>query len=357
MLNLRSQEPAIEPRDEIGSDETPPGLKAIRAWLRKPRPWLRGVRLWIRQFAKWYRAFRTWAGENAVPAARRAAELAARGADVARAVGKAGAIAGDVAKHIGDAGRALQNRDDRVGQFSRAAVTRAAQVREFSVGVAQSAKSAAAAGDALARLRTMLPSRRKSEDDPKVEKDDSSPPRRFVPVTRRRTQRTVSEPSEPPRKPVSEASEARQRARSNTPSARTDAALGPQEASRSRRRASPAAGGRKDEASRSPSLEPSPAEVRRAEELAKLPWALAAGIKVLRPKTRKGVLWPLIVDVIRERGWTTSAELGLILGVSHRNLARRHLRPMVEAGLLELRHPDVVSHRYQAYRVRDAANR
>ena len=77
---------------------------------------------------------------------------------------------------------------------------------------------------------------------------------------------------------------------------------------------------------------------------------------MLRPKTRKGVLWPLIVDVIRERGWTTSAELGLILGVSHRNLARRHLRPMVEAGLLELRHPDVVSHRYQAYRVRDEPN-
>ena len=29
-------------------EEPPPGLEAIRAWLRKPRPWLRGVVGWIR---------------------------------------------------------------------------------------------------------------------------------------------------------------------------------------------------------------------------------------------------------------------------------------------------------------------
>ena len=86
--------------------------------------------------------------------------------------------------------------------------------------------------------------------------------------------------------------------------------------------------------------------------LEKLPWPLVASIRALGPKPRKRVLWPLIVDIVRERGWSTSRDLGLILAVGHRNLARRHLGPMVEAGLLELRHPELVSHRAQAYRVR-----
>ena len=356
MLNLRSDEPALEPHDEIGPDETPPGLEAIRAWLRKPRPWLRGVRLWIRQFAKWYRAFRKWAGENAVPAARRAAELAARGAEVARAVGKAGAIAGDVAKHIGDAGRALQNRDGRVGQVSRAVATRAGQIREFSTGVVQSAKGVAAAGDALDRLRGMLPSRRKAEDGRQAQEDDSSPDRRLVPVPRRRTRRKSSQPSEPRREPASKSPEPRRQTRPETPSSQSKPASRPPAASRSGRRAPPPAGGKKDETPDSPSPGPSPRDARRAEELAKLSAGPRVSIQRLRPRPRKETLRSIIVDVIRERGWTTSAELGLILGVDHRNLARRHLRPMVEAGVLELRHPDVVSHRYQAYRVRDAAN-
>ena len=46
-LNLRSRDPVPEPDDETTLPETPPGLDAIRDWLRKPRPWVRGVRLWV----------------------------------------------------------------------------------------------------------------------------------------------------------------------------------------------------------------------------------------------------------------------------------------------------------------------
>ncbi|MCY4626575.1 MAG: hypothetical protein OXE58_03270 [Acidobacteria bacterium] len=351
ILNLRSEEPAVDPSHEIGPDETPPGLEAIRAWLRKPRPWLQGVRLWIREFAKCYRAFREWARKNAVPAARRLADAAARGAEAARAVAKAGAIAGDVAKHFGDAGRALQNRDGRVGQFSRAVATRAGQVREFSARVVQSATSAAKAGDAVARLRGILPSRRKSENDPHAEEDDTRPARRLVPVTPRRTQQTVPGPPEAQRKPISESSEPERKTRPETPGVPPKPAPGPPAESRSRRQPSPPAGARKAETPDSSPPGPSPREVRHAEELAKLSVGLRVAIPRLRPRPRKESLRPIIVDVIRERGWTTSAELGLLLGVNHRNLARRHLRPMVEAGLLELRYPEVASHRYQAYRV------
>ena len=50
VLKLRDdhdEEPPAGSDDEIVLPETPPGLDAIRAWVRKPRPWLHGVWLWI----------------------------------------------------------------------------------------------------------------------------------------------------------------------------------------------------------------------------------------------------------------------------------------------------------------------
>ena len=47
LLDDREEDPPAGPDEESPLPETPPGLDAIRAWLRKPRPWLRGIRLWI----------------------------------------------------------------------------------------------------------------------------------------------------------------------------------------------------------------------------------------------------------------------------------------------------------------------
>ena len=120
ILNLRSEEPTHDTVEDHTLDETPPGLEAIRAWFRKPRPWLHGIRLWIREFAKWWRAFRKWAAKNAVPAARRAAELAASGAEAARALARAGEIAADGAKHIAEMGRAWGPSGGRTGRIGEA---------------------------------------------------------------------------------------------------------------------------------------------------------------------------------------------------------------------------------------------
>jgi len=48
--------------------------------------------------------------------------------------------------------------------------------------------------------------------------------------------------------------------------------------------------------------------------------------------------------------WTTPAELSRWLNFRPGNLSERHLSPMVEAGQLERRYPDNLSHLDQAYR-------
>ena len=201
ILDLRSEEPISEPTDEILPDETPPGLEAIRAWIRKPRPWLHGVKLWIRQFAKWWRAFRKWAATNAVPAARRATELAAGGAKAARGLAGAAGIAAEAAKHMADMGREWRNGDSRSGRIAGAIATRAGQFRDFSIRAAHTAKGAAAIGDAVSRFREMLPRRKGLDVGPAPEHDDSGPARRLVPVVPRPIPKTPPEPHRPLRNP------------------------------------------------------------------------------------------------------------------------------------------------------------
>ena len=91
---------------------------------------------------------------------------------------------------------------------------------------------------------------------------------------------------------------------------------------------------------------------RRAKASEELPWPLQARIGALRPKTREPVLWPLIVDILKERGRTTSSELALLLEMDSRNLTRRHLMPMVKGRVLKHLFPEQPRHPEQAYRVR-----
>ena len=194
ILDLRSEEPISESTDEILPDETPPGLEAIRAWIRKPRPWLHGVKLWIRQFAKWWRAFRKWAAENAVPAARRATELAAGGAKAARVLAKAAGIVADAGKQIAEMGRGWRHAGGRSGRIAAAVATRAGQFRDFSIGAVRTARNAAAIGDAVSRFREMLPRRKTVDAGPAAEHDDSGPARRLVPVVPRPFRRPLRNP-------------------------------------------------------------------------------------------------------------------------------------------------------------------
>ena len=378
-LDLRSQEPISEPTDEILPDETPPGLEAIRAWVRKPRPWLRGVKLWIREFAKWWRAFRKWAATNAVPAARRATELAAGGAKAARRLAGAAGIAAEAAKHMADMGREWRNGDSRSGRIAGAIATRAGQFREFSIGAVRTARNAAAIGDAVSRFREMLPRRKTVDAGPAAGDHDSGPARRLVPVVPRPTPKALPEPvpetppepapKTPPtpapetlpetpedaREPASEPPEPPQEPLPENPGALPEPAPDPITASNPEGPASPPVEGKGPVETPRPSASAAPSkEARRAEALAKLPWPFRARIDALNPRTRKTVLWPLIVDILKERGSTTSSELALLLGMNSRSLTRRHLMPMVKARVLARLFPERPRHPDQAYRVRSA---
>lgn len=54
--------------------------------------------------------------------------------------------------------------------------------------------------------------------------------------------------------------------------------------------------------------------------------------------------------ILNERGASTSEDLGLLLHMDPANLAKRHLSPLVEQGVLERTVPDRINHPEQAYR-------
>ncbi len=62
----------------------------------------------------------------------------------------------------------------------------------------------------------------------------------------------------------------------------------------------------------------------------------------------------MILAVCAAGGWFTAWDVGRALRFNQKKLTSRHLTPMVEEGLLELRYPDKVRHPKQAYRTRDA---
>ena len=360
VLNLRPEEPAAEVVEELALDETPPGLEAIRAWLRKPRPWLHGIRLWIREFGKWWRVFRKWAGENAVPAARRAMKVAERGAAGARHVAHAAEIAGQIGAHAVELGKEWRRGGGRIGRAGQVIAARAGKLREWSSRAIEGARSAAAIAETVTRFRALLPQREGAPAQISPEEEDSGPTRLVVPAPHRtprnpraRQSREIPAPSPEraskrpaePTEPIPEATEA-------PDGPETDSA----ESSLHERRAPAPEGPRRHiETSTPASSAPGPEESRRAELLAELPNWAQVRINALRPKTRKRSLWPLIVDILKVRGWTTSADLALILGVGSRNLARRHLVPLVEAGVLVRLYPEHPRHPEQAYRVKASA--
>ena len=89
----------------------------------------------------------------------------------------------------------------------------------------------------------------------------------------------------------------------------------------------------------------------------KFPLDLYGRIVALGPRPRKHVLRPVIVAMLQHRGWTTPADLGLLLQMDPANLTKRHFTPMVRERLLERLHPDVVNHPAQAYRALSAHER
>ena len=77
---------------------------------------------------------------------------------------------------------------------------------------------------------------------------------------------------------------------------------------------------------------------------------LCGHIVALGSRPRKTLLGPMIVAVLRRRGWTTRAEHGGILDMEAASVTKRHPTRMVGDGVLERRHPRAGTRPAQAYR-------
>jgi ATP-dependent DNA helicase RecG len=96
-------------------------------------------------------------------------------------------------------------------------------------------------------------------------------------------------------------------------------------------------------------------ETESTQALVGIPADLQQRIQAASTKPRQAVLRGLILELCALRPFT-AAELCNVLGRSDpRELTRSHLKPMREAGQIELRYPESVKHPHQAYLVPENA--
>lgn len=351
ILNLRSEEPVPEPADRNSLDDTPPGLDAIRAWIRKPHPWLRGVWLWIRWIGAGVAAGYRFLGKHAGPAAKRLGEIAPKGERVSRAATRAGNAVREIGGGFARGAQALGVPETRIEKASARLAGLGGAVRRFGGRVAAGGGAAAEVFGGVGRLARAFggdgatglglldpPGEREPKQQlppkPPPEDSDSRPMPSLTPV---------QDVAHRPDKPNS------RRTPSLTPGRDApqgpDSPVPPQAPDPDPAPSGPSAGSRTTPAAAaSGSSEP--------DRLEGLPKVFVPRVNALRERTRRKVLWPLISDICGWREWTTPAELARWLSMHQHSLTKRHLGPMTRKGLLELRYPDQRSSPKQAYRAR-----
>ena len=321
LLEYREEDPPAGSDDESPLPETPPGLDAIRAWLRKPRPWLRGIRLWI----AWIRREAPEAWQRLRKHGRRIAKwlrrFAAEGTVTRRVLERVGHLLRETAVKLDAAFKAF--RDPRgesqgaTGELDQLGET----FRRLGERVTLGARIVGIVVSALERLAGFFPESPAAVPVPAPEPDSSPPP--------------ADPPKQPPRKQ-------------------------PIPAPPETHRPPPDAPGTDPPPPDAPETDPpEPAAVPRAVDwetrLKGLPPVLHKWVRELGPRPRRDTLRALILKICSLREWTTSEDLARFLDMHKPSLVYRHLRPYVDAGLLELKHPDEPNHPRQAYRTRPEA--
>lgn len=358
ILDLRSADPASEPEDEPTPSETPPGLDAIRAWLRKPRPWLRGIWLWVRWILSGPPEAYRWLKRHWPRAARRLRAIAAEGTLAGRVLRRIGKLLHGAAERIDAA--ALAFRDPRGELRAGAAELEhvGGVVRRLGERVTLGARLVQMIVSVLNRLADLFP-------------PEPPPDGGVAPEGRRIPEETPAPPKPTPPAPAPEKRPAK------SPPKPGPSPAPPPEAEAERPPETPDAPPRETPPLETPALEtpppatpppetpapetppppapPTPAlspEAAREARLEGLPAFLHPRVDALGQRTPRDVLHPLILDICRFREWSTPAELARWLDMHQDSLVQRHLKPLVDAGLLELRYPERPNHRHQAYRTR-----
>lgn len=404
ILNLRGEDSVSEPDNEVVLPETPPGLEAIRAWIGKPRPWLRGIQLWIdhirEEGPKTWKRFR----ERGLRAARWLRRALRRIAPATRPVAQLGEIIrelGEMICRVADELRDLLGKQTETGTQFRE-VGRIAQ-RAGAVIVSTTRLS----GKALTQLGRLLavlaaletaPEPAPPPEPPKQPpQPDPVPPGGPKPDPRP-DERPAEEQREPQPGPTPPDGSGRAPSESATPVPEAHApAEGtpepvpptppeptpelppdpspdptPEPDPRTRPEPAPepdpspdpgpepAPDPSPDPDSRPstpapPPSEPAPAIPSEADLEARLEGVPAVLLPQVRAAVVKGrsprdVLHPLILEICYRRDWTTAKQLARWLDMHQRSLTERHLGPLVRAGRLELKYPERPSSPGQAYR-------
>lgn len=311
-------------------EETPPGLDAIRAWLRKPRPRLRGLWIWVRWILSGIPAAYRYAKENWPAARERIRRMAKKGEKVARTAIRVGHAARDLGGGIVRSTRALRGPDGKVTGATARVRELGRAVREVGGRLTEGGSGIAAALSSLHRL-TRSPSGQSGTGlgllDPPEESDreTSGPPLRRA--------AELPEPGAPA--PAQGERTQRPLLPQAAPESSGDERLEPRE-------------------SKAPVRQPvtSPPAEDHDARFKDLPKMFVPQAKAVGERPHPESFRALILDICLHREWTTPAQLARWFGKHRRGLASRHLRPLLEAGLLERRFPDRPNTPKQAYRTR-----
>ena len=353
-LNLRGEPPGSEEPPRTLPEE-PLGLDLIRRWLKKPRPRLYALWLWVPYLAERIQEGYGWLRKNAGPALRRTAETLRKAAKVTQA--------------LREAAQRLSARLDRTfppGSRGRAVATHLADGSRL---LGRSALLLVGIGREADRFpRVWERDHVRGEGPPKPEKPPAETGQGPVPET---PPRPV--PEELGGSTGADPTGGRERDASAGPTAQRDPALSsgptrPPTSEVSRPDPSRSAPSQQEPPLPDPSREdppdrdsvdPAPAASSpvpglppgpRADALAKLSKELRVQILGLGKRPRKAALRYTIWWILGECGEQTSEDLGLLLQIDPANLAKRHLSPLVEQGVLERTIPDHITHPEQAYR-------
>ena len=376
-LNLRGEPTASE---EPPLSEEPLGLDLIRGWLAKPRPWLYRLWLWVPLTAGGVRKAHGWLRANAGPALRRTARALREAAAVADAMRRAanrlraqlesafppGSRGREVAAHLADGSRLLLRSVLLLVGLGREA-ERLPSVFEGGRAPRQNPPER----EHLPRERPPEPERPPAGAAPEPAPGTAPEP---APGTPDRA--VLDEPGTSTG--VGPAGQDDDRAASPGPAESHDPAAPPAPAQSPTNEVSQPAPSPPGPSPPEPSeSEPAPSETvpedppdpgaaepapddpspvfgvppgPRADALAKLSKNLRADILLLGKRPRKATLRYTIWQILSQSGARTSEELGLLLEIDPANLAKRHLSPLVEQGVLERTIPDRINHPDQAYR-------
>ena len=331
-------DPARAAAPAVKNEERPPGLDRLRRFFT--RGWVRGVWLWARLIGRGIATGVRWVWKNAGPMARGLERAAAAGAEGARRAAAAGRGAKRVGEKLG-AWRAERRAAGKGGgRFDRFLAGAGQGLRGAGGRLHREAAGAGAVLESVEEVADALQGESPSVDPP--ERKPPLAPAARLPAPAAATP-TAAEPLSAPDGPRPDPTPSDPTPPDASPPARADA----------------------------PPPEPSPPQAPRPEESSKATGRRrrtqrapgAAGRKLsarfrrriasLGKRRRAEPLRELIVEIVRARGWTTTAELAGWLDMEARHLKRTHLRALLLERRLRLRHPDQPRHPQQAYAAAD----